>query len=547
MTITTIFVSGSPLQQLSETTNSEASNSSNPVTIIEWPGTTTITGACLVARINLQFINALCNNFATNLKVALQATKVLSESKLERSNKNQVQRFTYVCLKLENSFDNTIKYVDSLVLCSNETMIEVWDNYNAVKRQLNDVWSKLKLWENRGKTYFPEPTWESNIPTLIDTLETTRPIDKAPSQHFLGTIIALGVAFGAGALTTSLVGTLSKEDNEKQIKALNDNIHKVNKKIQITNERIDVLSENVTNAVNDIKIILDKIVKLHKKTHIYEVMIWNIEQLIETSIDTYHSFRLGEIIITMLESGILNADLIEITTFKNIITEGLTFFTNLKFPVEISKHTLPDIIKILEIRKIGHNNFIMVIPLVNKDLYKTYSLIPHPVNVESKTLVIAELDNVILVSKDNYIITAAENVHSFTKEAHMIQRIEPINALHRSTCEWESYNQNLTAMLVLCNYKKVGLTNGIYMTETRYYRIIYLTEKTQVELDCPDGRIRDTLEGLHKIPIQCDVNTDQVYWPSRQTMKIDMHELLTNIPNNFDATQLPITHLNNTK
>jgi hypothetical protein len=188
----------------------------------------------------------------------------------------------------------------------------------------------------------------------------------------------------------------------------------------------------------------------------------------------------------------------------------------------------------------------MVIPLVNKNRYQIYSLIPHPVSVQSRTLVNTEINNVILVSNDTYIITEPDNIHSITNNTHIVKKVEPIWSIHKSTCEWESFKQNISAMLYLCNYKKVGMLNGTVMTETRYHRLIYLTEITQVELDCPDGRVRDRLIGLHQIPLQCDVSTDKVYWPAKQTMNIDIKDILTNVPNKFDSTQLPIVNLNDT-
>jgi hypothetical protein len=71
------------------------------------------------------------------------------------------------------------------------------------------------------------------------------------------------------------------------------------------------------------------------------------------------------------------------------------------------------------------------------------------------------------------------------------------------------------------------MMSGIIMQETKYYRLIYLTERTHVELDCPDGKVRDNLIGLHKLPLQCDVSTDQVYWPAKQTIKINIKDLFT--------------------
>jgi hypothetical protein len=188
----------------------------------------------------------------------------------------------------------------------------------------------------------------------------------------------------------------------------------------------------------------------------------------------------------------------------------------------------------------------MVIPLVNKITYRIYTLIPHPVSIKSKTLVIADINDVILVSNNTYIITDSDNIHSITNNTHIVTQVEPIWSINKSTCEWESYKQNVSAMLYLCNYKKVGMINGTFMTETKYHRLLYLTERTQVEIDCPDGRIRDNMKGLHKLPLQCDITTDEVHWPAKQTLKIDIHELLTNVPTKFDSTQLPIVNLNDT-
>jgi hypothetical protein len=74
-------------------------------------------------------------------------------------------------------------------------------------------------------------------------------------------------------------------------------------------------------------------VNLNEKREIYQAMMWNLEQLAENAINIHLSFRLGEITITMLESGIINPDLIDITTFKKIISEGLNVFTELEFPL----------------------------------------------------------------------------------------------------------------------------------------------------------------------------------------------------------------------
>ena len=46
-------------------------------------------------------------------------------------------------------------------------------------------------------------------------------------------------------------------------------------------------------------------------------------------------------------------------------------------------------------------------------------------------------------------------------------------------------------MLELCNYRRIGNDHGALLTETKFYRLLYLTEETLVELDCPDGKLRE--------------------------------------------------------
>ena len=101
------------------------------------------------------------------------------------------------------------------------------------------------------------------MPRIISKLDTSRPAVREAKQDFLWIIAVLGIAFGVGALTTSMLGT---HDNEKEIQTLNNNIHKINANIKITNERITILSENVTNAANNVKVILDQIVTMQEPT-----------------------------------------------------------------------------------------------------------------------------------------------------------------------------------------------------------------------------------------------------------------------------------------
>jgi hypothetical protein len=341
------------------------------------------------------------------------------------------------------------------------------------------------------------------------------------------------------------LGTLFDDNNEHDITTLNNNINKVNQKIKITNERIDILSHNVSDAISNIKNILEKINTAQYQQETFHTIVWNLDQLINNAVNIRTTFKLGEITISLLESNILNHDLLNPKSLQKIIDEGLKFYPDLEFPLRISKYTVPDIIKLIDIQKIGQNNFIMLIPLVRKNAYNVHSITPHPVLMRSQTLILADIKDTILTDNTTYIITDIENMHSINNMTHILRTVEPIWGIKESTCEWEGFKQNVSGMLELCNYQKVGTVNGTYLTETKYFRLMYLAERQQVDLDCPDGKVRDHMLGLHKIHIQCDVRTNQVYWPARQTKEINVQDLLNDEhPSKFDTTQLPIWDLN---
>ena len=529
-------------------TTTQPTQANDPATIIKWEGSVKIKGACVVAVCQLEFLNELCLNLANNIKVAINATQLLTTLDVHKMNKHHVQRLSYLCLKLEHSFEINMKYIDNNILCNNNTMSKMYVDYNTLRGKLDIIWGLVKSWKPpTTRTSFPKIEWAHQVPSLITELESTRPSPQRKSQHFIvATLVGLGVAFGAGALTTSLVGSFAGNNNQQDIKILNENIKKINTKLTITNERITILSENVTKSISDIKLILDKMVRVQETGDLYSLMLWNLDQLIQVSTQTYQSFKLGKVIVTMLEAGIINSDLIEISSFKRIIQEGLMTFKELEFPLNINRLTLPQITKIIKVQKIGINQFIINIPLVNKRSYQVNTLIPHPVNIDSKTLVIAELDKLLLTSDSNYILTDPSNIHSLDGKNQILLKQEPMFALHRNSCEWATYNLNITAMLNLCNYHKLGIDKGIYVKDTSYYRLVYFTELTQIELNCPDRNIRDKLEGLHKLPLQCDLSSDLLYWPAKQTLTINLEELLTAVPTEFDATKLPIIDFNDT-
>ena len=51
------------------------------------------------------------------------------------------------------------------------------------------------------------------------------------------------------------------------------------------------------------------------------------------------------------------------------------------------------------------------------------------------------------------------------------------------------------------------------------------------------------MEGLHQIPLVCDIETDKVRWPAKQTMTIQDLDLATNKSSVFDSTHLPVINI----
>ena len=128
--------------------------------------------------------------------------------------------------------------------------------------------------------------------------------------------------------------------------------------------------------------------------------------------------RFGARIVTLLKKGIINAELIDLKSFKKIITKGRKSFPKLEFPLDITRYQLKHIIKILKIQKIGHLKFMMIIPLTRNQEYEVFSLIPHPGKLGPTDLVLPEVRDVILINRDTYIITNNINVYSISLTKH---------------------------------------------------------------------------------------------------------------------------------
>ena len=110
---------------------------------IRWKGSGKVTGAFVLSRINLNYINITCGKLSKNMITASHVSRLLATSKLKGATNNQRKKYGYLILKLEMDMKNTLQYVTDLLLCSGRGG-ELWDNYKKFVSTLSDVWKLLK-------------------------------------------------------------------------------------------------------------------------------------------------------------------------------------------------------------------------------------------------------------------------------------------------------------------------------------------------------------------------------------------------------------------
>ena len=91
--------------------------------------------------------------------------------------------------------------------------------------------------------------------------------------------------------------------------------------------------------------------------------------------------------------------------------------------------------------------------------------------------------------------------------------------------------------------KKTGQLNDTFVVEIDQHRLVYFSEQTRVSLEFPEKQVRDTLFGLHKLPLACDIKTDHVFWPAKQTVTISIDLNDTSV---LGSSSLPIISVNKT-
>jgi len=575
------------------TASSQNTTEPIPVSTIPWEGRAHISGAYLLSRINLNFINSTCTKFKSDLDVATQVARVLTNTQLNGATTNNIRRYGFSILTLETKFKEVLEYITALLLCSGRGG-ELWQAHSAFKQQTTAVWRMLQKAAPVGRdltNQFPNrrrvpkqgssTTGAEILNKLIHSHPTTKQPQTSDTSHdsshtpIVNPVLPLNdmpnslinesnimtlleaarpalqaekrspilVGLGLGFLGNYLLGQYFGDNNDAEIERLNRNIQRQNKQLLITNRRIDIISKNISSSVNTIKKILDKMLEAQQTADIHYAIQWNLDQLASSIKEVNQIFKFGELSVTLLQKGILNAELINIKSLETTIAEGLQSFPNMIFPLKISRYQLKHIVSILKIQHVGHLKYLMIIPLTRQQEYKVTTLIPHPVKVGPSYLVLPKMKEVLLKNNLNYITTTKTNMYSLSTTNHIMLELEPVYNINRPSCEIEGYKGNTTAMLELCDYTKVGQVSDVFVTETNKERIVHFSKLTKVLLDCPEKQVRDSMIGLHKLPLACDIQTDTVFWPAKQTVTVNL-ELNDSFV--LDSSYLPIISINKT-
>lgn len=512
--------------------NVEPTTQVSTLTTYHWEGRAKHVSASLIVPLRLTFISSLCSQLTGNLKVTTQTLRTLLEFKVLGKFKNDLsfkRQLSSMMLNIEHAYVDVLNHVGNTLLCEESELKAITEQYIDVKEKLDRVWTTIRAGSENNNL--------AAVLSFLDERPVAHTSTKKPAL-FLGPILGLA----AGLITGGILGSIFKQDNSQAINAINKNLATLDQQVKFTNRRIDVLAQNVTDRLTDIKIILANMHSLQGDAEMKAITLWNFEQLKQTAIGSLLILKITENSLTLLRSGTLNTDLIDLATLQAAISEGLKFFADLEFPIpQVSRETLGDILSLIDIQYLGPKHYVAILPLTSKVTYKISTLVPHPVQVNAENLMIAEMKELLLYNSHSYIITGSSNLHSINPHTHILKRLEPIWDRNQMTCEWAGFTNNITSLLTLCNFNKLGTTSGIFTSTTPRHRLLYLAEVTQVELNCPDGKVRDKLKGAHLFPTECDLSTDYLKWPAQRAHKIDVTSLIAT-PNKskaFDITHLP--------
>jgi len=294
---------------------------------------------------------------------------------------------------------------------------------------------------------------------------------------------------------------------------------------------------------------MQNMANLNKANEQRQTIMFNLSQLKIAGENTMLLLKITDNTLTLLKASLINSELFDLESFKKVIFEGERHFPQLQFPIRnITRQVLQDIQSLIEIKSVGLNNFLMIIPLVEKYSYNIFQFIPLPVTLPPKELMIADMDkDIMLYNGETYYLTREDKLTKVQNEYLLIEDIPRWDKTETS-CQLEALNKNYNKLIKICRFKKLTNSHDLYLTDSKNHRIMFANTERVITLDCPSGKIRQKIVGLHIVPNKCSIKTDGVNWPAKADKFIELKELLdeANKGGIFDITSLPIYEINST-
>ena len=196
---------------------------STPFSVQEIEGEASMVGAYLLSRVKLSSLEKSCRQIPNHIKLAHDATLLLIKSQFVKHDSNFAKSIAFLLIKLESNFVDIYAYVNNLNMCSSQQIRNIKLTLNQLQTKLNIVWNNLG---RRNHT----------TPKILNAARPLR-IPPVPTQ-FPTLLVGLGLGALGGALGLGSLWYNSKPD----IDTINRNILKTNKRVKLTNNRIDVLA-----------------------------------------------------------------------------------------------------------------------------------------------------------------------------------------------------------------------------------------------------------------------------------------------------------------
>ena len=513
-------------------------HSPQPVTVIPSDKRVFQISATLISRVKLTTANQLCEQIVSNLKLTSGfMVKLVSQETLNSGGGSDfafVRRLSYMSLNLERTYKQIVTSIKKSSICPPKLTQEISEAWTSMHDIFSDTWQKIAK------------TQGSNILTLtVQNFTTYRYLVSPPKpQVFLETLAVGVVASGITLLVNELFS-----DDSADLEAINSDIHTLNDKILVTNERIDILAKNISTSLEDMKLVLTNLNNVNREAEHKYIIDFNVKQLVDGASNCLLLLKIIDNSLALLRSNVLTYDLFDIDSFRRILQEGSTHFPDSIFPIQdIAPTQLTNILSLIKVEHVSNNQFVMIIPLVHKEPFNVASIIPHPVRIQNGKLMIAEVTELIAYRSDKYIVLPTEQAKTLGNDSYIIEDTLPVWNTSYDTCSLVAFKGNITKMSSLCTFAPLAEDNNIFLTNSKYHRVIYFHHETAIELKCPTGLIRQQIKGTYVIPKRCTLHTEAVTWDAHQSKDISLSDLLTNTltESPFDLTHLPIYTMNHT-